>query len=122
MLFLLNVRIRWIRSLLLNSIALELVKENKYLGIYFFKNNSFLNTKKYIADQGTRAAYSLLAKARNMHLSIDLQLELFDKLVKPILLYGCELWAPGNIDIIERDQLKFWKHVWKKLNAALQII
>ena len=48
----------------LNNIALELVKEYKYLGIYFCKNNSFLTTKKYIADQGTRAAYSLLAKAR----------------------------------------------------------
>ena len=97
----------------LNNIALELVKEYKYLGIYFCKNNSFFTTKKYIADQATRAAYSLLAKARNMHLPIELQLELFDKLVKPILLYGCELWGFGSIDIIERVQLKFLKHVLK---------
>ena len=89
------------------------MNEYKYLGIYFCKNNSFVTTKTYIADQGTRAAYNLLAKTRNMHLPIDLQLELFDNLVKPILLYGCELWGSGNIDIIERVQLKFLKHVLK---------
>ena len=44
-----------------------------------------------------------------MHLSIDLQLELFDKLVKPILLYGCEVWGFGNIEVIERVQLIYKK-------------
>jgi hypothetical protein len=29
--------------------------------------------------------------------------------VKPILLYGCEIWVFGNIDIIERVHLKFCK-------------
>lgn len=97
----------------LHNNSLEIVNEYKYLGILFCKNNSFAATKKYIAGQGTRAAYSLLSKARNMHLPVDLQLELFDKLVKPILLYGCEIWGFGNLDIIERVQLKFLKHVLK---------
>ena len=30
------------------------------------------------------------------------QLDLFDKIVKPILLYGCEVWGVGNNDIVER--------------------
>jgi hypothetical protein len=30
-------------------------------------------------------------------------------LVKPVLLYGCELWGYGNCDIIERVHLKFCK-------------
>ena len=46
-----------------------------------------------------------------MHLPVDLQIELFTKLVKPILLYGCEIWGFGNIDVIERVQLKYIKHV-----------
>ena len=45
--------------------------------------------------------YSLLAKSRNMRLPIDLQFDLFKKLVKPILLYGCEVWGFGNIDVLE---------------------
>ena len=39
------------------------------------------------------------------------QLELFDKVVKPILLYGCELWELSNCDIIERVHLKYCKLV-----------
>ena len=46
-----------------------------------------------------------------MHLPVDLQIDLFTKLVKPILLYGCEIWGFGNIDVIERVQLKYIKHV-----------
>ena len=46
-----------------------------------------------------------------MQVPIDLQIELFNKLVKPVLLYGCEVWGFGNIEIIERVQLKFLKYV-----------
>ena len=35
--------------------------------------------------------------------------DLFDKMVKPILLYGCELWGFSNCDIIERVHLKYCK-------------
>ena len=53
--------------------------------------------------------FSLLRKIRVLNLPIDMQIELFNKLIKPILLYGCEIWAFGNLDIIERVQLKFLK-------------
>ena len=43
------------------------------------------------------------------YLSISCQLDLFDKLVKPILLYGCEIWGSGNNDILEKVHLKFCK-------------
>jgi hypothetical protein len=42
-------------------------------------------------------------------LSIKGQYDLFDKIVKPILLYGCEIWSFSNLDIIERVHLKFCK-------------
>jgi hypothetical protein len=28
-------------------------------------------------------------------------------MVKPVLLYGCEIWSYGNCQIIERVHLKF---------------
>jgi hypothetical protein len=43
---------------------------------------------------------------RTHSLSIPCQLDLFDKMVKPVLLYGCEIWGYGNNQIIERVQLK----------------
>ena len=93
----------------MNSNDIEIVNEYKYLGVLFSSNNSFTTTKKHIAEQGSRAMYSLLRKARNMHLPIDLQIELFNKLVKPVLLYGCEVWGFGNVEVIERVRLKFIK-------------
>ena len=41
-----------------------------------------------------------------------MQIDLFNKLVKPILLYGSEIWGFGNLDIIERIQLKFFKYIF----------
>ena len=88
-------------SFKLDHELLEIVTDYKYLGILFSNNNSCYKTKKHLAEQETRAMYGLLAKSRNMRLPIDLQLDLFKKIVKPILLYGCEVWRFGNIDVLE---------------------
>ena len=53
--------------------------------------------------------YEVLKLGRLHHLTIPCQLDLFDKMVKPVLLYGCELCRYGNVDIIERVHLKFCK-------------
>jgi len=50
--------------------------------------------------------YEVLKLGRLHNLTIPCQLDLFDKMVKPVLLYGCELWGYGNCDIIERVHLK----------------
>jgi hypothetical protein len=43
-------------------------------------------------------------------LSINCQLYLFDKIIKPTLLYGCEIWGLGTyIEIIERLHIQFCK-------------
>ena len=46
---------------------------------------------------------------RKHGLSVKIQLDLFDKMVKPILLYGCEVWGFSNNDIIEKVHLKICK-------------
>ena len=53
--------------------------------------------------------FCLLKKARSLLLPIDIQIDMFEKTVKPILLYGCEIIGTGNIDILEQVQLKFLK-------------
>ena len=37
---------------------------------------------------------------------------MFNKTIKPILLYGSEIWGFGNCDIIERVQLNFYKYIF----------
>ena len=54
-----------------------------------------------------------MKKIRALSLPLDIQLELFDKTIKPILLYGTEVWGFGNCDVIERVHLKFLKYIFK---------
>ena len=53
--------------------------------------------------------YAVLKLGRKHNLSIKCLLSLFDKMVKPILLYGCEIWGFGNNDVLEKVHLKFCK-------------
>lgn len=57
--------------------------------------------------------YSLIKNANRLNLPIDLQIELFNKTIKPILLYGADIWGFGNLNILERVQLNFLKHILK---------
>jgi hypothetical protein len=50
--------------------------------------------------------YEILKRGKFHNLSISCQLDLFDKVVKPILLYSRELWGLSNCDIIERVHLQ----------------
>ena len=42
---------------------------------------------------------------------MDIMLKLFNVLVKPIVLYGAEVWGSEKCDILERLQLRFFKCV-----------
>ena len=90
---------------------LDVVDHYKYLGLNFIFNGKFTVTKKELYDKGNRAMFSLLRKSRQLRLPIDIQLQLFDVLVKPVLLYGCEVWAHEGTDILEKLHLRFCKYV-----------
>ena len=71
-----------------------------------------------MAEQANKALFSLLKKSRSLTLPFDIQIDLFNKMIKPILLYGCEIWGTGNIDILERVQLKFFKLIFNLKNTT----
>ena len=89
--------------------TVKMVDSFKYLGVYFNTKGTFSETKVHLSEQATKAMFSLLKKWQQFDIPVDLMLELFDKSVVPILLYGCEVWGFENIDIIERIHLKFCK-------------
>jgi len=90
---------------------LELIDNFAYLGVQFSFNGKFLKTKKKLVDQARKAMFSVLQTARKLYLPVEVQLNLFDTMVAPILLYGLEVWGFENVDIINRFQLKFVKIV-----------
>ncbi len=55
--------------------------------------------------------YALICKCRKLGISIDLQIELFDRIIDPIMLYGCEVWGPENYTETEKLHLKYFKHI-----------
>lgn len=54
--------------------------------------------------------YEVISKCRRYNLPIDIQLQLFDSMVLPILLYGAEVWGIKEFKEIEKLHLKFLKH------------
>ena len=62
--------------------------------------------------------YDVIKKGRLHNLSIECQIELFDKIVKPILIYGSEVWGFGNNSVIERVHMKFCKLLLKVKNST----
>ena len=85
-----------------NGNIIEIVDTFKYLGVNFSRTGSF------------KAMYSVITKCRSHNLSIDCKLDLFDKIIKPVMLYGCEIWGFSNLSLIERLHLKFCKHILLK--------
>ena len=102
---------------------IEYVTEFNYLGVIFSKNGSFTSTMKNNVRKANIAMYEVLSKGgrRSLNLSVSCQYDLFEKIVKPILLYGCEVWGLSNTDILERVHLKFCKLLLnlKKIYAQL---
>ena len=55
--------------------------------------------------------FALLKRSRNLSLPMDIMLKLLNVLVKPVVLYGAEVWGSEKCDILERLQLRFFKYV-----------
>ena len=55
--------------------------------------------------------YSVLNKGRALNLPVDILLELFDRMVVPVLTYGSEVWGIGGHEVLECIQLIYCKYV-----------
>ena len=77
--------------------------------LFFLAPVHLLKLKITTLKKATIAMYDVLKKGRLYNLSIQCIYDLYDKIVKPILLYGCEIWGFTNLQVIERAHLKFCK-------------
>ena len=92
---------------------IEVVRNFTYLGIKLNYNNRFNVAQNDLFQRASRAMFALIKKSKTLHLPIDILIELFDKTVTPVLLYGCETWGFQTLDIIDKLQLKFYKFILK---------
>ena len=98
-------------TLRFDSTVLEVVDSFRYLGVEFSRTGSFAKGKKYAFDKAQKALFSLLQSARRKNFPIDVLLDLYQKMVIPVLLYGCEIWGHEKLDIIEKLHIKSLKYI-----------
>ena len=96
------------------------VDEYTYLGILFKSNGSLKPCLVQLRNIACKAMYSLLKKSKRLGLDIDIQMHLFDSVVMPIALYGCEVFFK-NIDLLEKLHLLFCKMILK-VKKALPLV
>ena len=89
--------------------SIDIVDEFKYLGVTISHNGNFRANFKDLKEKGDSAIFSLVKKARKEKLPLDIQFELFDRMVIPVILYGSEIWGYNKLDMLERLHLKFCK-------------
>ena len=103
-------KVRNIPTFIFGKDNLEVVDDYTYLGIIFNFNGKFKKAVDKQIASARRALFILRKKAIKLKLPIDLQLELFDKTILPILLYGAEVWGysshKAQIEIFYRKFLK----------------
>ena len=93
-----------------NGERLEIVKEFKYLGMVFTIGGSFSEAQNTLAGQAQKAIFKLNKYLYKFtYISPKHKLDLFDKLISPILNYSSEVWGFIQANSIERVHLQFCK-------------
>ena len=65
---------------LYNNSEIEIVTEVKYLELLLSNTGSFIHAKKDLIKRASKSMFAVLKKSRLFNLSIDCQLDLFDKI------------------------------------------
>ena len=91
------------------SSTIEVVSEYVYLGVTMMYSNKYATAMKKQMDQARKAKFSLLINARKLCLPIDIQCDMFEKVVSPILLYGSEVWGFSCTEMLEIFHRNFLK-------------
>ena len=76
---------------------LDTVDGYKYLSSVFNYNSNLEIAKSHLYQKRCRTMFSLL-----LSLPLDIMLKLVNVIVKPVVLYGAEVWGGENCDILER--------------------
>ena len=88
----------------------EIVKQFKYLGLVFTVSGSFTEAQNTLSGQAQKAIFKLNKYLYKFtFISPKYKLDLFDKLISPILNYASEVWGFSQANSIERVHLQFCK-------------
>ena len=88
-----------------------------YLGILMTSSGNFTKAKQILSEKASKALFAL-NRALLFNTDINIFIKLFNSNIKPILLYGAEIWGSEIIDFtkwdrgaIEKIHLKYCKRI-----------
>ena len=91
---------------------IENVKTYKYLGVVFAASGSFSHARTDLYKRALKAFFKLKSIFGDLSPNIDTSLHIFDHTVKPILLYGSEIWglcSPSSTALKNETEFKLEK-------------
>ena len=95
-----------------NGGKIEVVSSYKYLGIFFTSTLKWSQAKRSLAAQARKAIFLIKqAQYKCGFLPFSTAMNLFDKMITPILLYGSEIWGYEYSHVIEQVQLEYCKKI-----------
>jgi len=93
-----------------NNCQLEIVNNSIYLSMVFTTGGSLQTATDTLTEQAQKALFTF---RKYLHIFVNISpdhvLDLFVKLIKPILLYGSEIWGAVKRPSIERVHTLFMK-------------
>jgi hypothetical protein len=103
--------------------SLEVVSFYKYLGIIFTSKLQWSLAQKTLASQGLKAMFNISRVSRLADgFSPKMQLDMFSKMIMPILTYGAEIWGYKTERCVENVQIKFCKQILGVSSSASRAV
>ena len=95
-----------------NGGKIEVVSSYKYLGIFFTSKLKWSQAKRSLAAQARKVIF-LIKQVQHKcgFLPFSAAMNLIDKMITPILLYGSDIWGYEYIHVIEQVQLEYCKKI-----------
>ena len=104
-----------------NGQALNIDNGLLHLGTRFSYNGRFAKNNLRLAEQARKAMFSVLRKSRKLQLPKDLQLQLFDCFVVPMLFYGSEVTELENSEMLEGLCTQFYRTVLNVIKTTFNV-
>ena len=99
----------------LNNVPLDNEKTYSYLGVNFNINGNFTDAKQELYNKGLKALFKFKKCFSGQLPKIKTLLHVFDHTVKPVLLYGCEIWAELNSNKLNAQGDRYFKKLCENL-------
>ena len=79
-------------NFVINNSSVDYVTSYKYLGINISNTGKFASAEKNLSLKASRALFSVKQSVFNNNVKPSVIFKIFDSLIKPIALYGSDVW------------------------------